>query len=143
MGYRFCQKNSPKGRRISKVHFLLAITVAIFSGRASQAELSVPNIESGRFDANGKLLVTVSSPPPAGCSLALWGGLSSTSVDTLITAKKLTDAEIALGTVSIRTRRRYYCKRRTLYVRVISECYPAAAPSKVVKVSVPTANIQR
>jgi hypothetical protein len=131
------------GSRIYADHLFPAIVSAVLGLTICRAEVPEPKIERGRFDSNGKLVVTVSSLPPVGCSLALWGGLVSGSVDTLITTKKITEANSTLATISVRTRRKYYCKRRTLNVRIISECYPEATPSEPLRVSVPASNIQK
>lgn len=121
--------------------FIQAIVSTILALTSAQAEILTPTIEGGRFDTKGRLSIIITKIPPTGCSLALWGGVSSKSIDTLITARKINDADSVRTSITIRTRRKYYCKERTLYVRIISECYPEAAPSKVVRVSVPAENI--
>ncbi len=102
-------------------------------------------INSARFDAQGRLVVKVSEVGTENCYLTVYGGLTRKSVDTAIIGRLATGAEVLGNRAAIRTRRRYYCKKRTLLVNVQRLCTDDTPPSTsdTVEVSVPAGNVKR
>jgi len=81
-----------------------------------------------------------------GCYLGVYGGLKADKVDTLIIARQLTANQASSGKLNFATKRRYFCKRRTLYVDVELVCLGDEVgqfTSAVTSVTVPNSNIRR
>ena len=74
------------------------------------------------------------------------GGLSSHKIDTAIVGIVMSASDAEKKSVTIRTMRKYFCKRRTLYVNVESVCLNTEigqTNSKVKSVAVPDTNFKR
>lgn len=119
---------------------LLAIATPAF------ADLTTPVIKRVAFDPSGRLSVVVTSQPPQGCYLSVYGGLTRNKVDTGIISTLLDSDDANAKQVKILTKRRYYCKRRKLFVSVEAVCLKddliGSATSSVMAVAVPEANIR-
>ena len=123
---------------------LVVSCFVVFSG--AFAQVPTPTIKKANFDSQGRLVVVISDLPASGCYVSVNGGLTSKKVDTGITSHILTDAEAAKSRYQLRTKRRYYCRRRTLYVNVESLCLNdtiGQATSSVRAVSVPSGSVRR
>jgi hypothetical protein len=125
---------------------VLLLIVLLGVAQPSFAQVEAPTIVSAKFDHEGKLLVRGEFEAIAGCYLALNGGLSMSSISTGITSTQLTESQANKGTVTLRTKRRYYCKKRTLYVNLELVCLNSvigSATSAGRSVSVPITNLKR
>lgn len=125
---------------------VLSFVLIFFISTAAFAQVSKPKISSAKFDSDGKLIVSVSYDAIAGCYVAINGGLSSSSVSTGITSIQLSSSQAEKGKATIKTKRKYYCKRRTLYVNAELTCLNdviGSATSSVKSVSVPSSNVKR
>ena len=110
------------------------------------AQVETPRILSAKFDQDGKLLVRTSFSAIEGCYVAVNGGLSAAKVETGITSIQLTNAQAVKGAANIKTKRKYYCSKRKLYVNVELVCLNSiigSALSATVAVNVPSANQRR
>lgn len=122
------------------------LLVILLSTTQAFAQVTAPKISSAKFNTDGKLEVTTSFEAISGCYLAVNGGLSESEVSTGITAIKLTAAQSDKGRVTIKTKRKYYCKKRKLYVNVELTCLNdviGSATSSVKAVSVPLTNFRK
>ena len=112
----------------------------------ASAEIPIPILNSAKFDSQGRLVVKVSSLPIEGCYVTVNGGLSSHKIDTAIVGIVMSASDAEKKSVTIRTMRKYFCKRRTLYVNVESVCLNTEigqTNSKVKSVAVPDTNFKR
>lgn len=113
---------------------------------AAEAQVEVPTISSASFDSDGKLVVKTKFTAIEGCYVALNGGISKNSVETGITSVQLSASQAARGAVTLRTKRRYYCSKRTLYVNTELVCLNSligSATSEAKAVAVPRGNVKR
>ena len=118
---------------------LIATTQTVF------AEITTPQITSAAFDATGRLKVKVSDVGYEGCYITVNGGLSRSTTTTAIVSTQISAAEAASNKVAIKTRRKYFCRRRTLYVSLEKVCLGneiGSANSSVKAVRVPTGNVR-
>lgn len=122
----------------------LALQLAIVA--VAEAQVEQPKISSATFDDDGKLIVKTKFSAIAGCYVSVNGGLSRNDVETGITSVQLSEAQATRGAVTLKTRRRYYCQKRTLYVNVELVCLNeviGSATSAVKAVTVPSSNVRR
>lgn len=128
---------------LSKI--ILGILCLVFSINIAQAQVATPQIQSARFDSQGRLVVRTSFDAIAGCYVAVNGGLNKRDVETGIISKQLTSSQAEAGSIMIRTQRKYFCKKRTLYINVELVCLNdvvGSAISLVKGVSVPDSNLK-
>jgi hypothetical protein len=122
------------------------LTTPIFAVSAqSTGGVQAPRLNSVSFDNLGKLVVHASDVGPAGCYLIVNGGLSAGKISTAITSKRASEQDVANNRVAIRTLRRYYCRRRQLYVQLEKVCLGnlvGAALSNKRIVAVPIRNVR-
>ena len=130
-----------------KYIFLAVLSFSIIASASnSYAQVEKPTIKSAAFDSNGKLIVKADHAGFKDCYFTINGGLSRSKVDTGITSKQLSAHDEETGKVKIKTVKKYYCKKRTLYVNAELTCYGdvvGQATSEAVAVSVPQGNIRR
>ncbi len=130
--------------RLNSTKFLICALTLVFSINLAQAQVATPQIQSARFDSQGRLVVRTSFDAIAGCYVAVNGGLNRKEVETGIISKQLTTSQAEAGSIMIRTQRKYFCKKRTLYINVELVCLNdmvGSATSLVRGVSVPDSNI--
>ena len=148
MSRRTTLRSTISAMKIQITQFLFTTLAVIFAGflpAIAHAQVETPIIASASFDDDGKLVVKTRLDAVAGCYVSVSGGLSRGSVDTGITSIQLTEAQAARRSVTLRTKRRYYCKKRTLYVNVELLCLNevvGSATSAVKAVSVPASNLK-
>ena len=126
------------------VTFLLIIVISsLCSVPTAQSQIADPILRNASFDSSGRLMVSTNFSAYEGCYVTVKGGLSPNKIDTAIISKQLTQAAAEKGAISIRTVRRYFCKRRTLYVNIELVCLGdviGSALSKTKAVPVPASN---
>ena len=115
-------------RRFYILELVIISTLSLFphSGMA-QDTIATPQIDSLSFDRRGRLVAQVSQLSPPGCSLVIWAGTTSNSIDDIVTSHTITADEYTQNYATFRTRRKYACPQRTMYIYVVSECYPTGA----------------
>ena len=127
----------------SKAITLLTILLFSCAVSSASAQVATPQLVSARFDFQGRLLVKSKFEAIEGCYVAINGGLTASSVETGIIGTQLTAREAAAGVITIRTKRRYFCKKRKLFLNVELVCLNeviGSATSSVRAVSVPDGN---
>jgi hypothetical protein len=100
----------------------------------AQEIIPTPQIESLSFDRRGRLVAQVSQLSSPGCSLVIWAGTTSNTIDDIVTSHTVTADEHTQNYVTFRTRRKYACPQRTMYIYVVSECYPVGASRSSIRV---------
>jgi len=130
-----------------RIPILCAVLISslILVSNDATAQVSVPKILSARFDGQGKLVVSAKDVTAEGCYFIVNGGLAPRKVKTGITSALITAEDVALNKKRLRTQRKYFCKRRTLYVTVQVICLTSIIgdqTSKPVAVTVPNSNIR-
>lgn len=129
-------------RRLYVLNLLLTTLLNSFPYNAiAQDAIPTPEINSLSFDRRGRLVAHVSEMSSPGCSLVIWAGTTSDSIDDIVTSHTITAEEHTQNYAIFRTRRRYACPRRTMYIYVVSECYPiGASRSSIRTLRVPRQN---
>ena len=124
---------------------IMAVLIPFFV-TVAEAQVEAPTISSASFDSDGKLVVKTKFSAIEGCYIALNGGLSKNSVETGITSVQLSSSQASRGVVTLRTKRRYYCSKRTLFVNTELVCLNSligSATSSAKAVAVPSVNVKR
>lgn len=121
-----------------------AILPLLWIAKSDAQEITPPVLKKASFDSQGRLVTKVSNLLAEGCYIAIQGGLTSKTVNTDIISKQLTASDVKKGTITIQTKRRYYCKRRTLYVRAEQICFEPVSQtdSDAKAVPVPSGNVK-
>lgn len=129
----------------SKIAVLTILFLCFAQTAFAQQSIGDPVLTSAKFDANGKLLVKVKEFSPLQCYITVVGGLSRNKIDTPIISRQVTNKDAQSDVLSIRTARRYYCKKRKLYVQIEKVCLGdlvGQTLSEVKVVDVPVGNVR-
>ena len=127
-------------------YLAVAALCVIASPVKGYTQVEAPQIQLAQFDQQGKLKVKARFNGIEGCYLVVNGGLTRATVDTGITSIQLSAAQAHRGYATLKTKKRYYCKQRKLYVNTELVCLNeivGSAVSDTEIVTVPQANLRR
>ncbi len=125
--------------------FFLTLGACIGLSAAHADTFVEPILSAAKFTTDGKLQVRVKEIGPAGCYIAVNGGLSTRDITTRIIATRVTASDLEKETLTITTKRKYFCKRRKLLVQIEKICLGdliGSGYSSAKSVSVPAANVK-